>query len=147
MKNMNKHEPKPLIEEHYHIQELIDAQDKRTADRNYHRDKAKEKEERDKLIADAKLADMIDYYCKDCKKDFVKVSAKQVEIDWTNPSQRISFYKARCPCKAMCIRLITDRHKDPYWTRSKKVARDRGKHYADTIQPYQTNFNLLYGKR
>lgn len=142
-----KHQPKPLIEEHFHIKELIDRQEKRTDDRNYHREKEKEREEREDLIKDAKLFITTDFYCPKCKQDFKSQSIKEVEIDWTRPSQRIAFYRAKCDKKHWCIRLITDRHKDGFWQRSKAMARDRGKHYADTIQPFETNFNLLYGKK
>ncbi len=144
---MEKHAPKPLIEEHYHIQELVDRQEKRTSDRNYHREKAKDREERNDLIKDSKPVALTDFWCESCAKDFKSVAIKQIEVDWSCPTQSIAFYKTKCYCGKWCIRLVTDRHKDAFWSKSKLMALDRGNHYADTIQPYETNFNLLYGKR
>lgn len=141
------HGPKPLIEQHYHITELIEGQQKRTDDRNYHREKGKALEERNDLIRDSKLVTVTDFWCDDCKKDFKSMSIRQVEIDWSNTLQNIAFYKTKCDCDKWCIRLITDRHKDAFFTKSKLMALDRGNHANDTIQPYETNFNLLYGKR
>ena len=141
------HEPRPNIEHHYHIRELIEGQEKRTADRNYHRDKEKEREERNDLIKDAKLVTLTDFWCEGCKKDFKSIAIKQIETDWSNSTQNIAFYKTKCYCGKWCIRLITDRYRDAFWSKSKLMALDRGNHFADTIQPYETNFNLLYGKR
>lgn len=141
------YEPKPLIEEHYHIQELIRGQNKRAEDRSYHRDKQKEKDERDNLIKEAKVVVVIDFWCEDCSKDFKSMAIKQFEVDWSNPSQNIAFYKTKCDCGNWCIRLVTDKHKDAFWTKSKQLAYERGRHYADTIQPHETNFNLLYGRK
>lgn len=142
-----KHQPKPLIEEHYHIQELIDGQEKRTNDRNYHREKEKEREERNDLIKDSQIVVVTDFFCHKCKEDFKSMAIRQVEIDWTNSNQYIAFYKTKCDKGHWCIRLITDRHKDAFWSKSRLMALDRGNHYADTVQPYETNFNLLYGKK
>lgn len=142
-----EHTPRPEIERHYHIKELIERQEKRTEDRQYHRNRAKEKEERDKIIQDAKPYLRTDFWCERCNKDFIAFAHKQVEVDWSCPSQNIAFYKTKCRKGHWCIRLITDKHRDGYWSKSRNVARDRGKHYADTIQPFQTGFNLLYGKK
>lgn len=142
-----KHEPKPLIEEHYHIKELIDRQEKRTEDREYHRQKSKNAEERNDLIKDSKRITLADFWCDTCKVDFKSVVVRQIETDWTNSAQKIAFYKSKCDKGHWCIRLITDRHKDAFWFKSRKMALDRGNHSNDILQPYQTNFNLLYGKK
>lgn len=139
--------PRPNIERHYHIKSLIEGQEKRSADRQYHKDRIKLSEEREDLIKDSKLVTLTDFWCDKCKEDFKFVSVKEIEVDWSCPSQRIAFYKSKCSKDHWCIRLITDRHRDGFWQRSKMMAIDRGKHFEDTIQPYQTNFNLLYGKR
>lgn len=142
-----RHEPKPLVEQHYHIQELIDRQQKRVEDRNYHREKDKECEERDQLIQEAAVVALTDFWCEDCKLDFKSVAMKQVEVDWSNSTQNIAFYKAKCFCGKWCMRLITDKFRDGFWVRSKNIAKDRGKHYKDTLQPFETGFQLLYGKK
>ena len=140
--------PRPITESHYHIRELIENQEKRTNDRNLSRSKEKEKAEREEEILKAKPADIIEFYCTDCEEDFAQVAFKQVETDWSNTSQRIAFYKSKHDdCGAWAIRYITDKYSDPYWSESKQVARDRGKHYADILQPWETGYNLLYGRK
>lgn len=138
--------PHPLVEDHWHIQELINAQEKRSNDREYHRNRIKDLEDRDSLIADSQLVTLTDFYCQRCRKDFKSQAVKQVETDWTNAQQRIAFYKTKCFRGHWCQRLITDRHKDGFWQRSKLVALDRGHNFAATIQPHETGFNMLYKK-
>jgi hypothetical protein len=145
---MNYNEiPRPEIEQHYHIQDLIEAQEKRTTDRNYHRNRLKELAERESLIKDSQEKVLTDFYCDECKKDFKAEAIRQVEIDWSNSSQRIAFYKTKCFRGHWCIRLISDRHKDAFWQKSKLVQLDKGNNFRDTIQPFQTGFNLLYGHK
>lgn len=141
-----EHEPRPEIEHHYHIRELIEAQEKRSDDRTYHRNKEKAKEDRNDIIRDAKMVVLTDWWCEDCREDFKAQAIKEVEVDWTNPSQFISFYKTKHWCGKWCMRFVTDRHKDPYWFKSRAVHKDQGEHYEDTLQPYQTGFNTLYKK-
>lgn len=142
-----KYGPKPIIEEHYHIQSLIDGQQKRSDDRNYHRDKEKEREERGKLIKDSRMMVATDFWCEGCKKDFKSMAVLQVESDWSCSGQDIAFYKTKCYCGKWCIRFVTDKNKDAYWIKSRTVRAEQGKYANDLIQPYQTGFNLLYGKK
>lgn len=139
--------PRPLIEDHYHIRELIENQDKRSQDRQLHRDKAKEAQEREDLIKDSLVFVVTDFYCHKCNEDFKSQTIKEVEIDWTCMTQRIAFYRTKCSKGHWCIRHITDRLKDSFWMNSPQVARDRGKYHNDIIQPFQTGYNLLYGKQ
>jgi len=141
-----RHSPKPLIEEHYHIKELIEQQEERTADRTYDRNQRKERVDLDEMIAQAKTVELMDFWCNTCKKDFKAIAQKQVEEDWSNSSQSIAFYKTKCFAGHFVIRLITDKHADGYWRRSKFVALDRGRHGFDLLQPFEEGFNLLYGK-
>jgi len=140
------HIPRPEIEQHYHIRELIEAQERRHEDRKRAQQVTKDREERDTLIADSKPFDVKDFYCDTCKQDFVSTATKQIEEDW-NASQRISFYKAKCWKGHWCIRLVTDRHRDAFFYKSKLVALDRGNHFADLVQPFETGYNMLYGKK
>lgn len=142
-----EHTPRPDIERHYHIKDLIEFQEKRSQDRNFYRDKQKLADDRESYIDDAKAMVLTDFWCETCKEDFKGGSVKQVETDWSNSTQRIAFYKNKCSKGHWCIRLITDRHKDGFFIKSKLIALDKGQHYNDTIQPDQTNFNLLYGKK
>ncbi len=139
--------PHPLVEDHYHIRSLIEGQEKRTADRAYYQDRLKELEERSNLIKDSKPFALTEFYCDRCGKDFKSQAIKEVEIDWSNTTQSIAFYKTKCFQGHWCQRLITDRNKDRFWAKSKLVAMDRRVHKDDTLQPWETGFNLLYGKK
>lgn len=139
--------PRPDVEQHPYIRMLIDGQNKRALDRTYHQNRIKASNERDTLIADAKLVELVDFWCRSCKKDFKGVAIKQVEVDWNNAGQNIAFYKTKCFCGAWSVRWITDKHRDPYWVQSKEVSRDQGEHYADMVQPFMTGFNMLYGRK
>lgn len=139
--------PRPEIENHFHIRELIEGQEKRAADRSYHQERKKSLEERDKDIREAKGKEVKMFWCNHCEKDFVGEAVKQVEIDWSNTSQRIAFYRTKCFCGQWAMRLITDTHKDSYFFRSKKVAQDRFNATLDLLQPHQTNYELLYSKK
>ncbi len=142
-----KHEPKPNVEYHYHIEELINKQETRVQDREYHRNRIKNLDDRDSLIKEAKIFLETEFYCETCRQDFKGQAIKQVEVDWTNTIQSVAFYKTKCFKGHWCMRLITDKHLDRYWFKSLAVARDRGKHHNDTLQPFETGFNLLYGKK
>lgn len=133
-------------EEHYHIQDLIKAQEKRSYDRQFHRNRIKELEEREDLIKDAKTFIVTDFWCDKCKEDFKSQAVKQIEVDWSNTSQRKAFYKTKCWKGHWCIRLITDKFKDKFWQKSKSCALDRGRHAVDIIQSFETGYNLVYGK-
>lgn len=144
---MRDYAPKPLVEEHYHIQELIEAQEKRSDERQYFRDKERNREERQKQIDNAKMVVATDFHCWRCSQDFKQNAVLNVELDWSNPTQYIAFYKGKHrKCGNWCIRLVTDKHQDGFWMRSKAVKREQGEHFADLLQPYETGFNLLYGK-
>lgn len=144
---MKDYGPKPLIEQHYHIQELIERQQVRSDDRQYHKDRIKTLEEREDLIKDSKEYALTDFWCDRCKEDFRAVAIRQIEVDWSCPTQRIAFYKTKCFKGHWCIRLITDRNMDGFYQKSRFVLLDRGNHYADTLQPFESGFNLLYGKK
>lgn len=139
--------PRPQIEEHYHIRELIERQEKRAADRNDYREREKQNAERSHLIKDTVRMTLTDFWCEQCKKDFRAQAVRLDEIDWNNTAQLISFYKTKHWCGAWCVRLVTDKEKDGFWIRSRRMALDQGNHFADTIQPFQTNYELLYSNK
>lgn len=142
---MRDHAPRPFAEDHYYIQHLIDVQEKRSADRIYHQNRVKD--EREELIADSKLVVVTDFWCDRCQQDFKSQAIREIETDWSNSSQRIAFYRSKCDRGHWCIRLITDRHKDAFYYKSKRLAADRAVHSLDMLQPGDTGFNLLYGKK
>lgn len=139
--------PRPTIEDHFHIRELIEIQEKRAADRTYHKDRQKAQEERMSDIKAEPSKATKHFYCTDCSKDFVAEAIKEVEVDWSNTAQYIAFYRSKCFCGKWAQRLITDKFRDEYWFKSKKVAQDRGTHHNDLVQSFETNYQLLYGKR
>lgn len=144
---MRYKQPRPLVEDHYHIQSLIESQDRRASDRNSYREREKGREDREDLIKDAKPKDLKEFWCETCKEDFVAEAVREIEPDWSHSTQRISFYRTKCFKGHWCIRLITDRHKDTYFFRSRRVAADRGEHSTDVLQPWETNYQLLYGRK
>lgn len=137
--------PRPEIENHWHIRELIEAQEKRAADRTYHQDRIKAAEECIKEIKDAPGKETKPFYCEICKDDFIGEAIKQVESDWTS-NQNIAFYKTKCFRGHWTMRLITDRLRDRYFFKSRRIAQDRAKHANDLLQSHQTGYNLLYKK-
>lgn len=141
------HIPRPDIEQHFHIRDLIEGQEKRTADRVYHQNREKMLAEREDLIKDSKMICLTDFYCERCQEDFKGQSIKQIEEDWSCPTQRIAFYKNKCSKGHWCIRLITDRHKDGFFNRSRLIAKDRGNHHDAIIQPWEIGYDLLYGRK
>jgi hypothetical protein len=141
-----EHTPRPRIEDHYHIRELIEAQERRHADRTDYRTRLKDSQERAQSIKDTKIKDTKAFWCRTCKEDFLAEAIKDISTDWSCPIQDIAVYRTKCFKGHWCMRLITDTHKDAYWTRSRRVAVDKGQHYADTLQPYETGFNMMYKK-
>ena len=144
---MKHHGPAPLIEDHYHIRDLIERQEKRTDDRVRYQNQEKEKQERESVIREAPFVKLEEFWCDTCKEDFKGVAFKDVEDDWTAEGQHIAFYKTKCFKGHTCIRLITDKHIDPYFVRSRFVSLDRGKYSRDVLQPFEEGFNMLFGKK
>jgi len=142
-----EHTPRPNIEYHPHIRYLIETQEKRVEDRIRFRENEKIATERDQLIKDAKLVELVEFWCASCREDFKGVAIKQVEQDWSCNGQWVAFYKTKCFRGHWCMRLITDKNRDGYWTRSRQVLRDRGTHFKDVLQPWESGFQLLYGRK
>lgn len=143
---MREYGPHILIEDHYHIRDLISAQEKRSEDRTYHRDKAKLAQERLDEIKDAKIKETKQFWCSACREDFIAESIKEVEIDWSCPTQYVAFYRTKCFRGHWCMRLITDKYKDAFWFKSRRTKADQGSHSLDLLQPHQTGYNIMYKK-
>ncbi len=141
-----KQTPHPLVEDHHHIQGLIAGQARRTEDRERYRNVKKDAAEREDDIARAKRFDSLDFWCGKCKEDFRAVAELQVERDWSL-DRRNAFYRAKCGKGHWCGRLVTDRHMDGFFISSRLVNLDRGNHFADILQPFETGFNMVYGKQ
>lgn len=141
-----EHTPRPEVEHHFHIRDLIEQQEKKAKDRTYHREFADAKEERRKVMEDSLEYTTMDFWCNDCREDFKANAVREIEQDWTNPRQFIGFYKTKHWCGKWCLRHITDKNRDAYWFKSKAVRVDRAKGHNDLIQPFESGYNLLYGK-
>ena len=136
-----KFQPRAQVEYHPQIQDLIDRQQHRQDDRQYHRDIEKHRDELLKDIQGAKEYEIMAFYCEDCKLYFEARARKQVD-NW----QPMAYYKTKCRCGKWCLRRITEKVWDRYWFKSLKVAKDRYSEFASILQPFETNFNLMWGK-
>lgn len=134
--------PHPLIEDHYHIRELIEAQQKRAADRTNWQEQKKNIDAFQKYVDGFKNVELLDFYCERCEVDFVGRARKQVD-SW----DQLAYYKIKHRCGTWCMRLITHRFRDKYFFRSKKVAYDRSVNSKEMLQPFQTGYNMMYGKQ
>ncbi len=135
--------PHPLVEDHYHIRDLIEGQEKRTAARVHHQNIEKQRDMFQKDVASVPNIALSDFWCKKCKVDFYARVRKELD-SWGD----FAFYRTKHrTCGEWAIRHITDRARDPYWSLSKAVANDRDQHRDDLLQPFETGFNMLYGKK
>lgn len=139
-----EHTPRPLVEDHHHIRELIEHQDRRVEDRQRHRDHEAAVQERGKELASLQPRDTIPFWCERCKLDFQAETILEVERGWENPDVQIAFYRTKCFAGHWCIRHGLDKSRDPYYERSRAVARDRGEHRADMLQPWDSGYDMLY---
>lgn len=130
------------LENHYEIRKLFEFQEKNAEKRTRFQAIEKARDLIQKDIAGFKDIEVLDFYCKTCKKDFVARARKQID----NWDKNKAYYKIKCRKGHWNIRHITDRFKDPYFFWSRKVARDRFIHYQDSLQSFQTGFNMVYGK-
>ena len=142
-----EHTPRPKIEFHPHVRNLIETQEKRAADRTDYRERDKQRSEREDVIKDAKKKCVVDFWCQRCKEDFAGAAVLQVETDWTNPNQRIAFYRMKCFEGHWCSRYVTDRSRDPFFFRSRMMRRMQGDYYLDALQEFQSGYNMLYGRK
>lgn len=134
--------PHPLVEDHYYVRELIEGQQKRSADRTYWQEVEKRRDQNLKDIAGFKDIELLDFWCDHCKKDFIGRAKKQID-SW----EPIAYYKIKHMCGQWALRRITDRLEDIYWFKSKQVALDRGKAALDLLQPFESGYNMIYGKK
>jgi len=134
-------EPRPEIEHHPHIRDLIQRQEKNVEDRNIHRNREKEKEERNKDIIEENGIELKEFWCNECSLDFAQIAYKQVDNWGLN-----ACYKGKCECGKWVIRYITDKNRDPYWNESDKTVALSRVNAEDLLQPHQSGFNLMYKK-
>lgn len=137
------HTPHPVIEDHYHIRELIEGQEKRHEARVHYQEVDKARDSFLKELATLPEYAMSPFWCRHCKQDFHARVRREVDAWGT-----FAFYRTKHrTCGRWAIRHITDKERDPYWMLSKSVADDRDKHRDELLQSFETGFNTLYGKK
>lgn len=88
---------------------------------------------------------LTDFYCTHCEEDYEDYrTTGVVETDWSKPGKFIAYWNSKHSCGRWNRRLATNKHEDPYWFRSKKMALDKGNYYKDMIQPHESGFDMLY---
>lgn len=142
MRNKLWIDPHPVIEEHYHIRELLEAQEVRTAERHRIQERKKFEESYLKDLKGFPEIATLDFYCTKCKHDFIARAQKELD-SW----DKVAYYKTKHTCGTWSIRHITDRFRDNYFARSRRVAYDRYKNHNDLLQPFETGFNMVHGKK
>jgi hypothetical protein len=95
-----------------------------------------------KDVAGFKDIELLDFYCEDCKREFYARARKHID-SWSH----FASYKIKHTCGAWCSRHITDRSKDRYFIKSRFLARQRVEQHNDLLQPFESGFNMLYGKK
>lgn len=134
--------PHPLVEDHYYIRDLIAKQEIRSKDKQRWKNIKAEEDSFFKWCDGFKDIETFAFWCSHCDLDFTARAKKQID-GWEN----IAYYKTKHRCGTWSIRLITDRELDPYFYRSRRVALDRGIGSNDMLQPFETGFNMVYGKK
>lgn len=108
----------------------------------------KRKRERERELDVDESIPAVIFYCGPCGKDFTpRRIFKEEDQDW-NRGGKFRYWKARHrDCGTWCKRLISDKAKDPFWRLSPSVKRQRALFKRDVLQPHETGFNMLYGKK
>jgi len=88
------------------------------------------------------------FYCRRCQCDFFpRIVFKSQEEDW-NTGGTFRYWKAfHRLCGEPEKRLISDKLKDNFWRLSPSVKRQRAVFMKDMLQPQETGFNMLYGRK
>lgn len=142
MSDYFKENPHPTVEDHYHIQNLINRQTQRTKEKVAYQEAKKNQQAWQDLLKGFKDIELLDFWCDRCQIDFTARAKRQVD-SW----DKIAYYKTKHRCGEWAIRHITHRFRDAYFFRSKKVAYDRATNSREMLQPFQTGFNMMYGKK
>lgn len=112
-----------------------------------------ERDNKDRLraIGDAPSRKMEDFWCNECKIDFVGRACKR--INWVfnidtgvsePPKKWQAWYEGRCDKGHRVIRAITDKDIDPYYFHSDWVKRQQYEHADDFLTPDDPRFRIKY---
>lgn len=139
-----EHTPRPEVEDHFHIRDLIEKQEGWARDRTLHRQHETAANERRSEAAGLPLKATMPFWCVTCKDDFMAETIREDTRDWNRPEEPEAMYRTKCPKGHWCLRHGTDKHRDKYFERSRLVAADRGRHAADVLQPWDSGYDMLY---
>ena len=88
------------------------------------------------------------FYCKHCKVDYFPKRVVKVEQNDWNTHGVFRFWRAKHKeCGTMNVRLISQKLHDKFFIKSPSVCRDRRRFKLDLLQPTETGFDMLYGKK
>ena len=98
--------------------------------------------ERAQEIKDAPDSQHMDFYCTTCERDFGAIGFKQVRVP--RGSVWFAYYEAQCPNGHTCLRYITDKITDPYFTQSPFIRAQQNQFEDAMLSPDSPRFKLLY---
>ena len=108
------------------------------------REKAEEERlyARQREIDEAPDTKLTDFFCERCDRDFEAIGFKGTITCYP---EHIAFYEAKCPKGHWTRRRITDQQNDPYFCKSKVLARERAEMGDALLQPDDPRFDSVYG--
>lgn len=98
--------------------------------------------ERAQEIRDAPESQMMDFYCKECERDFGAIGFKQVRMP--KGSVWFAYYEANCPENHKALRYVTDKIEDPYFILSPFIRAQQDEFEDAQLPPWHPRFRLLY---
>ena len=86
------------------------------------------------------------FYCSKCKQDYTPKRIYKIDSkDW-NTNGIFRYWRSK-HCKQWNTRLINDKTKDKFFIKSPSVIKDRRLRKLDMLQPGETGFQMLYGRK
>ena len=128
--------------------------DSRRAEREAKEASTAEHKARMRAVNEAYWRTKIGFWCKHCQRDYNLIGYKHrtdrafdvdrgvmVPVSVAYPE---AWYSATCPEGHTVYRLITDKHRDPYYRLSKAVQFERSILEDDLLQPSDPRFKYVY---
>ena len=140
---------KKTLEERF--KERIDL---RRAEREQREANTAEHRARMRAINEAPPRTRMGFWCEQCRRDYNLIGYKHrtdkaFDVDngvmkFVYAERPIAWYSAMCPKRHELRRLITDKHRDPYYRLSRSVAFERSMLEDDLLQPSDPRFKYVY---
>ena len=109
------------------------------------KDKEREKPKSNEVMAReaSDYAESFPFWCADCREDFTAEAYKEWHRIY---GDAIAVYRAKHEqCGNECIRHITHKDEDPYYSQSEVVQEQRNQYSLDILQPNQYGYRNQYG--